>query len=62
MLLAKADRIQDNLNGRCGEVIYEFSNFLYVLNVGFDDEDVLTIDDMDFVAVVNAINIHYMAV
>lgn len=42
LLLAKADRIQDNLNGRCGEVIYEFSNFLYVLNVGFDDEDVLT--------------------
>ena len=62
LLLAKADRIQDNLNGRCGEVIYEFSNFLYVLNVGFDDEDVLTIDDMDFVAVVNAINVHYMAV
>lgn len=62
LLLAKADRIQENLEGRCGEVIYEFSNFLYVLNVGFDDEDVLTIDDMDFMSVVNAINIHYVAV
>ncbi len=62
LLLAKADRIQENLEGRCGEVIYEFSNLLYVLNVGFDDEDVLTIDDMDFISVVNAINIHYVAV
>lgn len=62
LLLAKADRIQENLEGRCGEVIYEFSNLLFVLNVGFDDEDVLTIDDMDFLSVVNAINIHYVAV
>ena len=62
LLLAKADRIQENLEGRCGEVIYEFSNLLYVLNVGFDDEEVLTIDDMDFISVVNAINIHYVAV
>lgn len=59
LLLSKADRIRENLEGQCGEIIYEFSNLLYVLNVGFDDDNVLTIGDMDFAMVVNAINVHY---
>lgn len=59
LLLSKADRIRENLNSDTVEHIYEFSNLLYVLNVGFDDDDVLEIADMDFAAVVNAINVHY---
>ena len=61
LLLSKADRIHENLIDVAAEKIYEFSNFLFVLNVGFDNDDVLEIADMDFCAVVNAINIHYAA-
>ena len=59
LLLSKADRIQDNLLGTEHEHIYEFSNFLYVLNVGFDNQDILEIDNMDFVSVLNTINLYY---
>jgi hypothetical protein len=62
LLLSKADRIKENLNSVTVEHIYEFSNFLHVLNVGFDDDDVLDIADMDFATVVNAINTHYAPV
>lgn len=61
LLLSKADRIYENLTDAATEKIYEFSNFLFVLNVGFDNDDVLGIADMDFGAVVNAINVHYAA-
>ena len=59
LLLSKADRIHDNLTDAAVEKIYEFSNFLYVLNIGFDNDTVLDIADMDFCAVINAINMHY---
>lgn len=59
LLLSKADRIRENLTSQTVEHIYEFSNFVYVLNVGFENEDAFEIDDMDFVSVVNAINVHY---
>ena len=62
LLMSKADRIQENLSSVTVEHIYEFSNLLYVLNVGFDDDDVLGIADMDFASVVNAINVHYAPV
>ena len=61
LLLSKADRIHDNLTDAAVEKIYEFSNFLYVLNIGFDNDTVLDIADMDFCAVINAINVHYAA-
>ena len=61
LLLSKADRICENLTDAAAEKIYEFSNFLFVLNVGFDNDDVLEIDDMDFCSVINAINVHYAA-
>lgn len=61
LLLSKAYRIYENLTDVASEKIYEFSNFLFVLNVGFDNDDVLEIADMDFCAVVNAINLHYAA-
>ena len=59
LLLSKADRIHENLTDVAAEKIYEFSNFLFVLNVGFDNDDVLEIADMDFCSVINAINVHY---
>lgn len=59
LLLSKADRIHENLTDVAVEKIYEFSNFLFVLNVGFDNDHVLEIADMDFCSVINAINVHY---
>lgn len=61
LLLSKADRIYENLTDVATEKIYEFSNFLFVLNVGFDNDDVLEIADIDFCSVINAINVHYAA-
>lgn len=61
LLLSKADRIYENLTDVAVEKIYDFSNFLFVLNIGFDNDDVLEISDMDFSSVINAINIHYAA-
>lgn len=62
LLLSKVDRIQENLNSATVEHIYDFSNLLYVLNIGFDNDVVLDIADMDFTSVVNAINVHYASV
>ena len=59
LLLSKADRIRENLTGEAVEHIYEFDKLLTVLNVGFDNDDVLEIADMDFSAVVNAVNVYY---
>lgn len=61
LLLSKADRIYENLADATVEKIYEFSNFLFVLNVGFDNDDLLEIEDMDFCSVINAINAHYVS-
>lgn len=61
LLLSKADRIRENLTAPGAERIYEFSNLLHVLHVGLEEDSVLEIADMDFVQVVNAINIHYAA-
>ncbi len=59
LLLSKANRIYENLTDTTTEKIYEFSNFLFVLDVGFDNDDIMEIADMDFGSVINAINIHY---
>ena len=59
LLLSKTDRIKENLMGKTIDKIYEFSNLLFVLNVGFDNDSVLEIADMDFCSVVNTINMHY---
>lgn len=59
LLLSKADRIHENLTSIEQEHIYEFKNLLFVLKVGFEDESVLNIPDMDFAQVVTAINRHY---
>lgn len=62
LLLSKADRIKENIEQSYSEKverIYEFSKFLHVLRVGFDNEAIESIENMDFIAVMNTINIHY---
>lgn len=61
LLLSKAERIRENLTGNTADKIYEFARFLFVLHVGFDNDEVLEIPDMDFAAAVHAINLHYGA-
>ena len=62
LLLSKADRIKENIEDSYAdkvERIYEFPKFLHVLSVGFDNDEVESIGNMDFVSVMNAINVHY---
>nr|WP_325184562.1 restriction endonuclease [uncultured Oscillibacter sp.] len=59
LLLSKVERIRENLAGPSAETIYEFSNLLFVLSVGFDDDSFSEIEDRDFRGVINAINAHY---
>lgn len=61
LLLSKTDRIKENLTSPKSEKIYEFSKLLYVLNIGFNDENILNINNSDFASVINAINAHYTA-
>lgn len=61
LLLSKADRIRENLTTVDTEQVYDFTSFLFVLNVGFDDDTVLEIENMNFGQVVQAINLHYTA-
>mgnify|MGYP000117280614 CR=1 FL=1 len=61
LLLSKATRIEENLTSENIEKIYDFKNLLYVLNIGFDDDNIMDIPNMDFNSVMNAINIHYSA-
>lgn len=58
-LLAKASNIEDNI--RYGEeVIYSFKNFVYVLSVGFDDGKYEEVEDMNFIELVQLINMEYI--
>ncbi len=61
--LSKAGRIRENIEEneipRQVDIIYEFPRFLHVLSVGFDEDDIETIEDMDFNSVMNVINGHY---
>ena len=63
LLLSKADRIKENIEESYSENverIYEFSKFLHILSVGFDDGDIERIANMDFVSVMNVINLYYV--
>lgn len=62
LLLSKADRIYENLTDKSVDKIYEFSNFLFVLRVGFDNDGLLQIDEMDFSSIINYINLYYSRV
>lgn len=59
LLVAKTYSIEANLTNELEEDIYSFSDYLYVLRVGWDDESVLEIAQNDFVDVIHAINAHY---
>lgn len=61
LLLSKVDRVEENIENSALETIYEFSKLLYVLSEGFDNKDILTIDDMNFGAVIRQINLYYAA-
>lgn len=59
LLLSKSDRIRENLINDKIEHIYEFEKFLFVLNVGLDNDGIMDIEYMNFVDLVDAINTHY---
>ena len=59
LLVAKTYSIEANLTNELEEDIYSFSDYLYVLRIGWDDESVLEIAQNDFVDVIHAINAHY---
>lgn len=62
LLIAKTYSIKKNLTEDEEEKIYIFSNFLYVLSVGWDDENVQEIAENDYSDVLHAINYHYATV
>jgi hypothetical protein len=59
ILLAKTLSIKENLSNPMEESIYEFSNLLYVLHVGWSDDNVLEIEENNYIGVVQSINYHY---
>ena len=63
LLLSKSARIEENLLGKVGnEPIYNFNDFITVLQVGFKDNSVCEIENMNFKQVMNAINLHYNSI
>lgn len=59
LLLSKVDIVEWNLNQDKIEKIYDFGNMVYVLRVGFENEDIEKIENDDFDAIRIAINTHY---
>lgn len=57
-LLAKTDNIRENIESS-DEPIYDFDKFLFVLSIGFQDEQFINIENLDFDAVINQINLKY---
>ena len=63
LLLSKSARIEENLLGKVGDVaIYNFDDFITVLQIGFNDNSVCEIENMNFKQVNNAINFHYNSI
>lgn len=61
LLLSKTERIKENLLNHDIENIYEFSKLLFVLHIGFEKDNILEIEDMNFEEVLNLINLYYAA-
>lgn len=59
LLIAKTCSIKENLTSEIEEHIYEFANLLYVLHVGWSNDDVLTIEENNYTEVIHSINYHY---
>lgn len=62
LLLAKTERIKENLTGDCKEKIYSFDNLKHVLVVGLDNTNIEEIEPDDYISVMNAINTYYAQV
>lgn len=59
-LICKADNIRRNLMGNTGEeVIYNFNDFMYVLDVGLSTNYFEGLPENDFTAVLSGIDINY---
>src|SRR5574344_1161293 len=56
LLIAKTSSIEENINNPKEDTIYDFDNLLYVLHIGWSDDDVLEIEKNDFVEVIHTIN------
>lgn len=59
-LMAKTQSIKHNLLSNGQEPIYSFSNFLEVLAVGWNNDDVLEIPENDYCEIIREINSHYV--
>ena len=59
LLISKICSIRQNLENKKEHIIYSFDNFLYVLSIGWSDEDVLNIPDRDYAEVLRVITCHY---
>lgn len=59
LLIVKTSSIKFNLESPEEEHIYDFDDLLYVLRIGFDDEDILQIERNNYIDVLHAINSHY---
>lgn len=62
LLIAKTNSIKENLMNLSEENIYEFSNLLFVLSTGWEDESVLEISENDYADVLHSINYHYESI
>jgi hypothetical protein len=58
LLLAKAEIVEWNIETPTVETIYELSKFIYVLSIGFDNDELLE-NELDYPSVVYEINHHY---
>ena len=62
LLIAKTHSIKSNIENDLEETIFTFSNFLFVLSVGWDDEAVLEIEENNYNDVLHSITYHYQTI
>lgn len=62
LLIAKTYSIKKNLESDVEPKIYTFGNLLYVLHIGWSDDDVLNINAGDFCEVLHSISVHYASI
>lgn len=58
-LLAKTESINNNISNSKEENIYKFPDFMYVLEIGFNDTSFSYIDNLDFNSTIQKINLCY---
>lgn len=67
LILSKINRIRENLSGNAPGLLnmcepgYDFSNLLYVLSTGLEDESINDIASGDYDSLIAAVNAHYQA-